>query len=696
MSPTDIQFAPLLPWPVIAGLAGLASAALAPCLLRRAPGSGGRVFVAALLLVGLLNPSLVRERREPLSDVALVLVDDSASQRIGERRRQSEAALAVIERTLRQMQDLEVRVVRTAGRDPDATAGDLGRGGTRLFGAINRALSDVPRRRLAGTILITDGQVHDPVQGVALDAPLHVLLTGRPGQADRRLVVVKAPGYGLVGKQLSMTVRVEDTDARPGERARLTLRRDGKPVQEATVPVGVDHELEFSVTPGLSVFELEAAAAAHELSTDNNRAAVSINGVRDELRVLLVSGEPHAGERTWRNLLKSDPSVNLVHFTILRPPEKQDGTPIRELSLIAFPIRQLFEVKLDEFDLVIFDRYRRRGVLPRAYLGNIATYVRAGGALLEAVGPSFATPLSLYRTPLGEVLPGEPTGAVIETGFRPLVTEVGRRHPVTATLPGDVGADEPPRWGRWFRQIGVTHVSGDVLMSGAEERPLLILDRVGDGRVAQLLSDHMWLWARGFEGGGPQAELLRRIAHWLMKEPELEENALRAEVRGDRLHVVRQSLLPGDPTVEVHTPSGARHEVVLEDVGDGRAGGELSVDEAGIYRVSDGARTVLAAAGALNPLELADLRATAERLAPAATAAGGGVHWLADGRGEAGVPEIRRVRPERRSAGDTWLGLRANGDYRVTGVQQLPLLPALLVLLLGLGGLVATWHREGR
>jgi hypothetical protein len=696
VNPTDIQFAPLLAWPVIVALALAAALVLGLCLARRAPGTGGRGFVAALLLLSLLNPSLVREHREPLPDVALVLVDESASQRIGARRRQAEAALAVVERTLKPIKDLEVRVVRSVGRDPGAAPGELGRGGTRLFGAINRALADVPRRRLAGVILITDGQVHDPARGVALEAPLHALLTGRPGQADRRLVVVRAPSYGLVGKRLSMTVRIEDTEAPPGARARLTLRRDGEPIQESMAPIGVDHRLDFFVEPGLSVFELEVAAAARELSIENNRAAVSINGVRDRMRVLLVSGEPHAGERTWRNLLKSDPSVDLVHFTILRPPEKQDGTPINELSLIAFPIRQLFEVKLDEFDLVIFDRYRRRGVLPRSYLGNIAKYVRRGGALLEAVGPTFATPLSLYRTPLGEVLPGAPTGTVIERGYLPAVTELGRRHPVTATLPGDVGADEPPRWGRWFRQIGVEPVRGDVLMSGVEDLPLLILDRVGEGRVAQLLSDHMWLWARGFEGGGPQAEMLRRIAHWLMKEPELEENALSAEVRGDRLHVVRQSLAAGDATVEVRDPSGARHQVVLEDTGDGRASGQMPVGEPGIYRVSDGARTVLAAAGALNPLEFADLRATAGRLAPAAAAAGGGIHWLVDGRGEAGVPEIRRVRPGRKSAGDTWLGLRANGDYRVTGVRQVPLLPTLLVLLLGLGGLVLTWHREGR
>src|SRR5207302_1897653 len=220
--------------------------------------------------------------------------------------------------------------------------------------------------------------------------------------------------------------------------------------------------------------------------------------------------EPHAGERVWRNILKSDPSVDLVHFTILRPPEKQDGTPIRELSLIAFPIRELFDVKLDDFDLIIFDRYSRRGIIPQAYVENVVRYVRKGGAFLEAAGPSFGTPMSLYRTPLGEILPTEPTGNVYEDGFKPQLTEAGRRHPVTEDLSGAGKPGETPSWVRWFRQVEARVHHGTTVMNGDHSAPLLVLDRVGKGLVAQLLSDQLWLWARGFEGGGPQAELLRR------------------------------------------------------------------------------------------------------------------------------------------------------------------------------------------
>ena len=132
---------------------------------------------------------------------------------------------------------------------------------------------------------------------------------------------------------------------------------------------------------------------------------VTIDGVRDKLRVLLVSGEPHAGERTWRNLLKSDANVDLVHFTILRPPEKLDGTPINELSLIAFPVRELFQQRINDFQLIIFDRYARQGIVPPIYLDNIAKYVRNGGAVLVAAGPDYAGPTSIWHTPLDAVLP---------------------------------------------------------------------------------------------------------------------------------------------------------------------------------------------------------------------------------------------------------------------------------------------------
>ncbi|MDJ0982645.1 MAG: hypothetical protein QNI94_13540, partial [Kiloniellales bacterium] len=598
----SIIWAPALPWAVIAALAVAAALVVALAMLRGAKGALLRAAFLTVLLLALANPSLVNEVRQPLEDIALVVVDESASQGVGQRPEQTAEAVAHIEQRLESLGETQVRVVRSG----QGAAGQL-EDGTRLFATLERELANVPRGQVSGVIVVSDGRIHDAPDSLAalgIDAPLHLLRSGEAAEGDRRLVLDSVPSYGIVGRQLTMTLKVEDLPGDGGapRLARLTLRRDGGPAEELMVPVGEEQEVSFELDRrGPSVLELEVEAGPQELSLLNNRAAVVVNGVRERLRVLLVSGEPHAGERAWRSLLKSDPSVDLVHFTILRPPEKQDGTPIRELSLIAFPTRELFSVKLDEFDLIVFDRYRRRGVLPRIYLDNIAQYVEGGGALLEAVGPTFSTPLSLFRTPLGRILPGVPTGQNIEQGFTPQVTDVGLRHPVTADLPGagDMAAGEDPSWGRWFRQIEVTPQRGVVAMSGVGDRPLLILDRFGEGRVGQLMSDHIWLWARGFEGGGPQAELMRRTAHWLMKEPDLEEEDLRASITDGRLQIERRSLSPEAVSVEITAPSGEISELLLQPRDDGRATAAAPAGELGLYRVTDGQHTALAASGAV-------------------------------------------------------------------------------------------------
>ena len=699
-SALTLATAPLLPWSMIAVLGAACALCLGFGILRRARGLLWRALAVAILLAALVNPSLVEEKRSPQRDTAIIVVDESPSQRIGDRQRATEEALAVLSDRLSRERDLDLRVVR-AGK-PQPGGGD---DGTRLFTALGRAMSDVPRQRLAGVVMITDGQVHDVPAGEAkaaaeaVGAPLHVLLSGRRDEGDRRLIVAQAPSFGLVGKELQLKIRVEDLpESSPGKQdgatsqAMITWRKDGGAPRQVTVPVGRDVPLALPIDHGgPNILELAVEPGPHELTLDNNRAVVVVNGVRDRLRVLLVSGEPHAGERVWRNILKSDPSVDLVHFTILRPPEKQDGTPIRELSLIAFPIRELFDVKLDEFDLIIFDRYSRVGVIPQAYLENIAHYVRKGGAFLGAAGPSFGTPLSLSRTPLGTILPTEPTGNVYEEGFKPQLTEPGRRHPVTEGLRGAGQPGSDPTWGRWFRQVDARVHQGVTVMSGGHGDPLLVLDRVGQGRVAQLLSDQMWFWARGFEGGGPQAELLRRLAYWLMKEPDLEENALRAMVEGDSLVVTRQSLKPDDRPVTVATPDGSSRTLTLSPESGGRSSGRLPISDMGLYRVTDGTRTALAAAGPLNPIEFADVRSTPEKLGPIAAATGGGVFWAGTGN----MPEIRRVSPDRTAAGRNWMGFRANGDYTVTGFSETPLLPGIAALLLIAGGLLAAWRREG-
>jgi hypothetical protein len=686
-----LRFNAVLPAWLFAALAGVCVLSLALALWRRARGTVWRAFAFAVLLLWLAGPRLVEETREMLPDIGLLVVDQTASMAVGNRAELAAAARARIEEQASGLPGLELRTV---------TVPESGAEGTRLFAAIDRALADIPRTRLAGVVAITDGQVHDiPSANPLGGTPLHVLIPARGEQTDRRIRIVEAPGYGIVGKSVTIRMAVEDLGVPRaglayGHATRLTIRRDGEPPRVESVPLGLEHGLEVPITrAGPTVVEMTADPLPGEVSLLNNRAVVTINGVRDRLRVLLVSGEPHAGERTWRRLLKADPAVDLVHFTILRPPEKDDLTPLNELALIAFPVRELFQVKIKEFDLIILDRFQNRGILPALYLRNIADYVRGGGALLLSVGPEFSGPASLALSPLGAVLPARPaaTGAVVEGAFRPLVSPLGSRHPVTAGLAGWQPQGEPT-WGSWYRRIEAGGQSGDALLSGPQGDPLLLLDHVGEGRVALLLSDQIWLWSRGHQGGGPQAELLRRVAHWLMKEPELEENALTARVEHGRLAVERRSTEPGPPAdVTVTDPDGKQQKLTLAPSRPGRAVGQLPAALPGVWQASDGARTAYAAAGVANPLEMADLRATATLLAPLVRATGGSIHWL----DPAGAPELRRTDPGQEAAGSGWIGLQRRHDHLVTGIAATPLLPPWLALPLILGLLVLAWRREG-
>ena len=684
-----IRFDPLLPVWMLAALGVLCLLVVALGVWRGAKGAILRLGAFAVLLLWLAGPRLVQETRESLRDIGLLVVDQSASMQVGDRARLADVARQSIEAQAARMPDLELRTI---------TVPETGNAGTHLFAEVDRALADIPRSRLAGTIAITDGQVHDVPTTAPGGAPLNLLLAGKGEEIDRRLRVIEAPGYGIVGKSVTLRVVVDDlgVTAHPGP-ATLTVRRDGQPYRTASVPVGVEQRIEVPITrAGPTVIEMAASPLAGEVSQLNNRAVVEINGVRDRLRVLLISGEPHQGERTWRRLLKADPSVDLVHFTILRPPEKDDRTPLNELALIAFPVRELFVDKIGEFDLIILDRFQNRGLLPLPYLANIANRVRQGGALLMSVGPEFSGATSLAATPLGAVLPGGParSNAVVDGRFQPWVTELGQRHPVTEGLTGSNPPDgKAPAWGPWYRRIEAGSVNGEVLMKTPDGQPLLALDRVGQGRVALLLSDQIWLWSRGHDGGGPQAELLRRIAHWLMREPELEENALTAKVVEGRLRIESRSTDPGAPAdVVVTNPDGQTETVRLHEDSPGRATAVRMAPVPGVWQVTQGTRSAYAAAGAANPPELADLRATALVAGPLARASSGGVHWL----GAADVPELRRTEDGRGASGSAWIGLQRRHDHVVTGVAALELLPGWLSLPVMLGMLILAWRREGR
>ncbi len=695
MTDYSVAFTPLLPVAVllIFGAGGAAIVVLGLVLRQRAVWL--RALGLALILCALFDPSLVRENRTPLRQVVAIVVDRSGSQTIGDRMAQTDRALADLSARLKALGPIDVRTIE-AGQDNGANEG------TQLFTALNAGLADVPAEQIAAVFMITDGVVHDiPANAASLGfhGPLHALITGHEGERDRRILLTEAPRFGIVGRDQTVALKVLDTADR-GEPVSLAVRRDGNTIatiqaavgETVRVPVRIEHG-------GPNVVELEVAAIPGELTNLNNKAVVTIDGVRDKLKVLLVSGEPHQGERMWRNLLKSDANVDLVHFTILRPPEKQDGTPINELSLIAFPTADLFGRKIKDFDLIIFDRYSNQSVLPPVYLDNIVRYVREGGALLLAAGPDFSKSEGIFFSPIGRIAPARPDGTLIEAGFRAAVSEAGRRHPVTRGL---LGSDQvPPAWSPWFRQISANVTRGTAIMDGAQGKPVLVLSREGKGRVAELLSDQMWLWARGFEGGGPYLDLLRRLAHWQMKEPDLEEEALRAAVEGRTFTITRQSLKDAVPPATLTLPSGKTLTVKLDPGEPGLWHGAVEVKEFGLTKVEDGELSVLANVGPETPREFQEVVSTTDKLRPIAEATGGTVRRIGEGSaasetGTITMPRLVAMHDSPIYGGSDYVAIRQTGASEVRSIGFSPLAIGFGGLVVLLGGLLSTWLYEGR
>lgn len=692
VSDMSIAFSPLIPWLAIALLGGLAFTLAAFGLWRRLRGAPLRAAALALLLLALANPVVMREEREALPTVVPVVVDRSQSQQNADRTAMTDKALAEVKARLGRYPGIEPRIVE-AGDDPDSDTPS-----TRLFDALAAALADVPPSRVGGAILLTDGQVHDipdPAAFSSFDAPVHGLITGRPDEFDRRIEVLSAPRFGIVGEPQELKFRVTDDGKSPGTAARVTIRLNGNEIASEIATPGAETPFSFTVPRGgNNVLEFAVEPVPGEITTANNRAVHLIDGIRENLRVLLVSGEPHAGERAWRNLLKSDTAIDLVHFTILRPPEKQDGTPINELSLIAFPTRELFVDKINEFDLIIFDRYQHRGVLPILYYDNIAQYVENGGALLIAAGPEHAGNDSIAFTPLSVVLPATPTGVMNEKAFYPRLSDQGKKHPVTRGLEG--AADDPPHWGRWFRTVDVAPPQGNVVMEGADGNPLLVLNRHGKGRVAMLLSDQGWLWARGFEGGGPHVSLYRRTAHWLMQEPALEEEALTARAFGRTLEITRQTIKDAPGPAMMKLPSGTTSSVELKPDSPGLYRAEVKTAETGLFEIENDGLTALVHVGAVDAPEFKATISTTETLKPLADKTKGTVRRLADADGNLDVPPLLPVSGSVRASDPQRLSLRMTNETVLKGVDSLPLFAGFAGVGLLLLALSSMWYREGR
>ncbi len=656
-----IMFSPPLGWVIWMVVAVPAVLVLAVAMYRRARGVGWRLAGLALLLGSLAGPQIVQQTTRPLPDVALLVLDRSPSMQIANRTVLAAAALENLQAQATKLPGLQLRVVAVPPADE---------GGTALFGSIGQALADIPAAQLAGVIALTDGQISDAPKTLPFAAPMTALLTAKTAETDRELRLVAAPAYGLVGKNVTLQLQVIDHGgADTGTQVPVSVAEDGQPVWAGMAPVGQVVSLDVPVRhAGAAVVTASAAPLAGEVSSINDQAAFSLNGITKKLEVLLVSGNPNQSERSWRLLLKSDPAVELVHFTILRTPGEALDAPPGAVALVPFPVAQLFDIDIAKFDLIILDEFDANGLLPPQYLANMATYVQHGGALLVQAGPEFTGPDSLATTALGAVLPAVPSipGTVTEA-FSPTVTPLGTRHPVTAPFAG-------MKLAPWARLEAASPTAGDVLMTGGEDNwPLLLLASEAQGRVGMLFSDQLWLWTRGGAHDGPALPLLRRVVHWLLREPALEPECLTAKIDHGQLQVTRQTLAdayPGDASIT--QPDGTVRSVPLSPQAPGLYGASVAASEPGVWQLREGGLSAYAAVTLPNAEEYQDLAASAVPLQGLAREV-----WL----GRDGVPDLAGM-------------LKRRGAAQVTGSEDVPLLPPLPTMGLALALLAAAWWRE--
>lgn len=695
----SLAFEPLLSLPLIISLIGVAALFVVVAILWRKRGAWLRLVALLALAIAVLNPVIIEEQREPIKSIVAIVVDKSQSQNFGNRTKDSEEALKLLKAEFARHPEFEPRFI-----DAKPVSDNNNGSETKLFTPLNEAISDVPPALYAGTILITDGQVHDIAQARAntvSDKPVNALITGQADEFDRQIRFIDPPRFGITNKPFSISFIVEDKGKMPArdDTVSVVIKVNGTTLATREAKTNSPLHAEFPLPhAGKNIVEVSTRGLEGELTDVNNTAVTVIDGVRENLRVLLVSGEPHNGERTWRDLLKSDPSIDLVHFTILRPPEKADNTPLSQLSLIVFPTTELFVDKINDFDLVIFDRYQHYDVLPLIYYDYVAQYVKNGGALLMATGPEFSGENSLARTPLLSVLPALPSGEVIEKPFTPELTRDGMRHPVTRGLAQETG--KPEKWGRWLRQIAVQDTSkSTVVMNGADNRPLMLLSHIGNGRVGMLLSDEGWLWARGFEGGGPYAALYRRMAHWLMKEPELEEEALTAIGDKDRLIIRRQTMADKPETATVHFPSGKEETLTLTKEQDGVFTASLQTDEVGLFKVTNGDKEALSHIGPINSPEYSELISTDEKLLPIVKSTGGGIARLHQKQGDnVKLPtmEIVNGKNSQTNAKQNRIVLNSASETRLVNTFSFSLFNGVFAVIALLLLLSSVWYREGR
>jgi uncharacterized membrane protein len=589
-----VSLSPLPGWALGAlGVALLLGIVLAALGLRREPSPGRRAMLFCLrvlagvaLFLFLLEPGIRELQVAQLKGRIAVLVDRSASMNFpsspGAKSRLAEVGdfLARAQGRLDALRErFDVEVLGYDGTlapvTPRALQTEPARGpNTDLLAAVRAVRGgEGSSKPLSGVLLFSDGADNaELASGVdarakaeltSLGVPISTFLAGKGGVVDLAVEQVKVDDFAFVRNTVTAIVELHARGL-SGQEAAVVLRRENQVIGTKTVHLEGDDarvSVPFSFTPdqtGRFVYTVSAPVFPGEAVTENNSRSFVLKVIRDRIRVLYVVGRPSWDVRFLRGLLKQDPNIDLVSFYILRTNSNQTGVldERRELSLIPFPMNEIFAEKLHTFDVVIFQNfgYSDPTLSISNYEENLERYVFNGGAFVE-IGGDHAFGEGRTNFPvLGRALPVDPSGQGVAQGaFKPRLTASGLRHPVTAlgnnaassealwaSLPAVEGANlVKPKPGA---AVLLDHPSANV---EGQSAPILALWDYGRGRSMALMIDESWKWAFTAHAGGATTRLYDKL--WA--------NALRWLVRDPDLTTLRVTAEP--PTVEPGKPVGA-------------------------------------------------------------------------------------------------------------------------------------------
>lgn len=589
-----VWYDPQIPHEIFWGLFALTCAVSGASFYRKIPGTTLRSGAAAAVFAALANPQAIDEEKRVLPRVIPVFMDESAS--LGSRGSYVKETFSLLESQLSALGPVTLRQVSFGNDEMSAS-----KPGTHLAQTMQMTLNTIPEDEMGAVFIVSDGIVADinNIAGKNINAPVHALIVGEEGEEDFYLDVISAPSIGIVGEEQNIEFSVVDgksSDLHTAT-ASVSIFYNGQKVRTNTIPVNDPQNIVLSeiypdglqLGPNLIDIHIEgietgANRTPEEVSYENNRITIITEGISDRENWLLFTGEPGPGTRLWRNMLTSGASNRLLHFSYLRPLDKEDMTPLRDLATTVLPVVEVFEQKLSEQDVVIFDNYTFNGVIPASYFTHLNRYVEEGGSLIIVGADTLTSPASIAKTTLSEIMPLLPLedALVYTNGFVPAVTEDGLRHRIT----GDIVESSPPEtWGPWYMLAQtVARPEATVLLEDGAGTPLLAIQTVGKGRVAMLGSNQATVWAAGHKGGGPAVDLYENLAGWLIRNPKFDDENLRLVEKGGQIAVELRTMKDTVDPVRITKPSGETFDVLPELSTPGVYTFQFPVHEKGGYR----------------------------------------------------------------------------------------------------------------